>query len=108
MTAMRVETLLSEFTTVEDLEAWLEEQASTWRVDRRTRAQLETASRAMVEAMRLGFAKDYVITFELRVFLKRQGPKRPGRLVRQQRELEAQWRASRASGSDDDGEPGGA
>lgn len=103
----KVETMLSEFDTVEALESWLEDRARAWIVDRRIHAQLETAARAMAEAARLGFAKDYVVSLEVRCFLTRKGPQRPGRLVRQRRELEEQWRASRASGSEGDAEPGG-
>ena len=100
---MQTETMMGEFATVEDLVAWLELQAHEWRVSARDRAQLETAARAMGEAVGLGYRKDYVVTFEVKVFLKREGPKRPGRLEKRQRQLAEQWRASRA-GTD---EPGG-
>jgi len=100
---MQIETMLSEFASVEDLVTWLEDQAAAWRVSRRDRAQLETAARAMGEAAALGYRKDYVITFEVKVFLTRKGVKRPGRVAKQQREFEERQRASRA-GTDEPGE----
>jgi len=100
---MQIETMMSEFASVADLVTWLEGQAAAWRVSARDRAQLETAGKAMGEAVGLGYRKDYVVTFEVRVFLKREGVKRPGRLEKRQRQLEEQWRASRA-GTDEPGE----
>ena len=94
---MQIETMLSEFASVGDLVTWLEDQAAAWRVSRRDRAQLETAARAMAEAVGLGYRKDYVVTFEVKVFLKRKGVKRPGRLEKRQREFEERQRASRGA-----------
>ena len=65
---MQTETMMGEFATVEDLVAWLELQAHEWRVSARDRAQLETAAVAMGEAVKMGFAKDYICTIEIRVF----------------------------------------
>lgn len=99
---MQIETQLSEFGSVSEIEHWILEILRTrCGIDQRLHRQLENAWYARLESIRLNYPKDYVVVVQFQCFLRRQGPKRPARLARQMEEQREQWRKLREAGGDE-------
>ena len=81
---VKLETVMSEFASEAELERWIVEVVrERWGIDKKLRTELTRAWSSRLESIRLGYEKDYIVVVDVKAYLRRQGPKRAGRLARE-------------------------
>lgn len=93
---MKIETQMSDFASEAELEQWIVEVVhERWGIGRKLRNELMRAWVSRLESIRLGYEKDFVVTVDVKCYLRRRGPRRPTRLARQDDRLAEEHRRLR-------------